>query len=163
MCRTGPQGAPSPSRPAFSMGVRRRPAPRLQPPRPARTTQSGGLQLSAREPHVRRVAGLEAVVQLPHLRAAPRGHHRSASSASAASGLSPDDATAASGGGVGRDPDAPVRAGSEAAWAEPGWGRDQRERRRGGAGLYGRRGGASRAKVRLGGVDADHQGPFCSS
>lgn len=78
---------------------------------------------------MRRVAGSEAVDQLPHLRAAPRGHHRSASSASAASGLSPD-ATAAFGGGVGRDPDAPVRAGSEAVWAEPGWGRDQKERRR---------------------------------
>lgn len=81
-------------------------------PRPARTTQSGGLQMSARAPHVRRAAGSEAADQLPHLRAAPRGHHRSASTASAASGLSPD-ATAAS-----------VRAGSEAAWAEPGWGRD---------------------------------------
>lgn len=81
-------------------------------PRPARTTQSGGLQMSARAPHVRRAPGSEAADQLPHLRAAPRGHHRSATTASAASGLSPD-ATAAS-----------VRAGSEAAWAEPGWGRD---------------------------------------
>lgn len=92
-------------------------------PRPARTTQSGGLQMSARAPHVRRAPGSEAADQLPHLRAAPRGHHRSASTASAASGLSPD-ATAAS-----------VRAGSEAAWAgseaawagpegkEVGWGR----------------------------------------
>lgn len=124
--------------------------------------------MSARAPHARQSAGSEAADQLPHLRAAPRGHHRSASTASAASGLSPD-ATAAS-----------VRAGSEAAWAEPGWGRDPhasvragseaawagpegKEVGRGGAGLYGRRGGASLAKAPLGGVDADPQELFCSS
>jgi hypothetical protein len=133
MCRTGPQGAPSLSRPDFSMDARRRPPPRLQTPRPGRTTQSGSLRMSAWAPHTRCATSSGAADQLPHLRGAPPGLHLSASSASAASGLSPD-ATAAS-GSAGRYPEAPVPAGSEAAWAEPdqGAGLKEKEAERGGA------------------------------
>lgn len=137
MCRTGPQGAPSPSRPAFSMGVRRRPAPRLQcrgrPARPraaafrcqperrmcaeprARRPQTSSL--TSAQPHGDTTALLQLLPQLPgcHLTLRPpqfgRGLRRH--------GRSPDGGgthTPPSGRGLRRH------------------GRDQRERRWGGGG-----------------------------